>query len=126
MDVRRVMLVDDERDIRVVAEIGLRDIGGFEVVMAASGPEALALLDQEVPDVLLLDMLMPGMSGEEILAGLRKRPGLRELQVIFLTAKADKRQVERYLALGALGVIEKPFDPTTLAAEVRRLVAPSG
>lgn len=122
--IRRVMLVDDDPDIRFIAELSLSRVGGWDVVAASSGPEALALLDaEERPDVLLLDMIMPGMDGAAVMLAVKQRPELADLPVIFLTGKTQAEELERYLALGASGLIEKPFDPMTLAAVVREIVS---
>lgn len=123
MTIARVMLVDDDPDIRFIAELSLSRVGGWEVVVAGSGPEALTLLERgERPDVLLLDMIMPGMDGAAVMQAVQARPELRDLPVIFLTGKTQAEELERYLALGASGLIEKPFDPMTLAAVVREIV----
>lgn len=121
-EIKRVMLVDDEEDIRTIAEISLRVVGGWEVVLAASGEEALALVPERHPDVVLLDVMMPGIGGPGALAGLRAQPGGEALPVIFVTAKVQRDEVARYEAMAVAGVIAKPFDPMTLPERVRALV----
>lgn len=123
MSIARVMLVDDDPDIRFIAELSLSRIGGWEVVLASSGPEALVALEREQPDVLLLDMVMPGMDGAAVMRALQQDEALRGLPVIFLTGKAQDHELAQYLALGAAGLIEKPFDPMTLPALVTEIVA---
>jgi CheY-like chemotaxis protein len=122
MAIRKVLIVDDDEDIRRVTEIALRRIGGWEVVHAASGAECLARAREERPDVILLDVMMPDGDGPTTLARLREDPATSELPVIFLTARVQKSELEAYGALGATGVLEKPFDATTLPDAVRRLV----
>ena len=122
MNVTKVMIVDDDEDIRMVCELAVRRIGGWEVVMAASGAEALALARSEQPDVILLDVMMPGIDGPTTLERLRNQPETESIPVIFLTAKAQKQEVDRYMTLGATGVIGKPFQVMTLADEIRRIV----
>jgi two-component system OmpR family response regulator len=94
----------------------------MEVIEAASGVEGLQKAQDEKPDVILLDMMMPTMDGLETLAALRARPATASTPVIFLTAKAMGDQVERMTSLGAAGVLVKPFDPRTLSRDVRALV----
>ena len=120
--IAKVMLVDDEADIRTVGKMSLARVGKWVVVLASSGAEALPLAVSERPDVVLLDVMMPGMDGPTTLAKLREQPETATIPVIFMTAKAQKTEVERYLSLGARGVIAKPFDPLGLPAEVRRIM----
>jgi len=122
VNVTKVMIVDDDEDIRMVCELAVRRIGGWEVVMAASGDEAIALARSEQPDVILLDVMMPGSDGPTTLEMLRNQPETERIPVIFLTAKAQKQEVDRYMTLGATGVIGKPFQVMTLADEIRRIV----
>lgn len=118
-----VLLVDDEADIRRIGELGLRAVGKLDVRLAASGAEALAEIARARPDVVLLDVMMPGLDGPETLARIRAMPGGGSLPVIFVTAKIHPGEVERYRALGAIGVVAKPFDPITLPQTIRALVA---
>lgn len=123
--IRRVMLVDDDPDIRFVAEIALARVGGWAVDVMASGLAALTALadpDRERPDVVLLDVTMPEMDGPAVIKLLRQLPGLGDLPVIFMTAKIQTHEVAGYLALGALGVIHKPFDAMGLPELVREIV----
>lgn len=123
MQIRRVMLVDDEDDIRTIAELSLSAVGGLETVLAASGDEALEMALEQRPDVILLDVLMPGMDGPTLFRHLQANPSTATIPVIFMTARVQRREVERYLALGVAGVVPKPFDPMTLAATVREIVS---
>ncbi|GAB4194248.1 MAG: response regulator [Thalassobaculales bacterium] len=113
-----ILIVEDEDDLREIARIALEDVGGFTVLGAASGAEALALVERERPDLLVLDVMMPGMDGPTVLARVRALPGLAGLPAVFMTAKAQPDEVESLLALGALAVIAKPFDPMALAEEI--------
>ncbi len=95
----------------------------LEVRTASSGAEALEMLDAGFePDILLLDMMMPEMSGPQTLGAIRERPQLVKVPVVFFTARSRPEHVEAIEALGAAGVISKPFDPMTLADEVRRFL----
>jgi two-component system, OmpR family, response regulator len=118
----KILHIEDEVDIQEVARIALEDVGGFSVTVVGSGREGLAAARRSRPDVILLDVMMPGMDGPTTLQELRRAPSTASIPVIFMTAKAQAHEIERYLALGALGVITKPFDPMTLAEEVTALL----
>ncbi len=119
--IRSVLLVDDEPDIRKVGELSLKMVGGWVVFTAASGLEGLEIARRERPDVILLDVMMPGLDGIQTLARLRSEETLRDIPVVFMTARAQTHELKRYVELGAAGVITKPFDPMTLANEVTTL-----
>jgi CheY-like chemotaxis protein len=117
----KVLYVDDEADIRTIAELALRLDPAMEVVIADSGEGALQRIGagRWMPDVALIDMMMPGMSGMELLWLLRQRQDTAAIPVLFVTASARNVEVERYIEAGAIGVIVKPFNPVTLAQTVR-------
>jgi two-component system, OmpR family, response regulator len=118
-----VAYVDDEPDIREVAALALGLDPEIESRTCASGAELLALMRTWRPDVILLDVMMPGMDGPATLAALRREhPHLAAIPVIFITARTQAHEVERFTALGAAGVITKPFDPMTLAQTARSFV----
>ena len=123
MTISKILIVDDDEDIRTVIEVVARRVGDWQVLLAASGAEALERAKSEQPDVILLDVMMPGMDGPETLARLRQQASTALIPVIFLTAKTQKHEVQSYLALGANGVIIKPFEAMTLPDEIRRIVA---
>ena len=120
----KVLIIDDDADIRLIAGLSLGRVGGMDVIEAASGVEGVRKAQEESPDVILLDMMMPTMDGSETLAALRSHPATAMTPVIFLTAKAVEAEVERMRALGAAGVLIKPFDPRTLSGDVRALLKP--
>ena len=122
MTISKIMIVDDDEDIRLVSELTARRIGKWEVVQVADGADALERARDEKPDVILLDVMMPDVDGPTALAMLRGDPTTAGIPVIFLTARAQRHEVERYMALGATGVIVKPFDVTTLVDDIRSLV----
>lgn len=115
----RVLYVDDEPDIREIAKISLDLDEGMVVETAASGKAALDLAARWRPDVILLDVMMPDLDGPSTLAELRKVAETRDIPVIFITARTQSHEIERFRALGAAAVISKPFDPMLLAAQVR-------
>lgn len=119
---RRILVVDDDELLREVAKIALELVGGWHVTTAHSGAEALnqALLHR--PDAVLLDVMMPGLDGPGTVANLRDNEHTRDIPVIFLTAKMPSENRVRWDRLGLAGVIAKPFDPMTLAAEMSRLL----
>jgi CheY-like chemotaxis protein len=117
----KIMLVDDEEDIRTVAEISLCHVGQWEAVVVSSGIEALELAPECQPDLILLDVMMPALDGPSTLKKLRENEATKDIPVIFLTAKVQPNEVSEYLQLGALGVVAKPFDPMLLPDEIKRI-----
>jgi two-component system OmpR family response regulator len=122
MQYQKLLLVDDDPDLRLIGRISLGRIGGWEVLEASSGSEALEQARLERPDLILLDVMMPGMDGVTALLELRKEPLTADIPVIFMTAKAQRSEVDRYRELGAVGVIPKPFDPMLLSAHVHEIM----
>ncbi len=118
------MLVDDDEDIRALCQTCLATLGGFEVSLAASGAEALERASVERPDLIILDMMMPGMDGLDTLARLRLDPRTTPIPVVMLTAALGGAATLDLSAQGCAGVIRKPFNPLELAAEVRRITEP--
>jgi two-component system OmpR family response regulator len=125
MTIRKVLLVDDEDDIRKVGHLSLSRVGGWQTVLASSGAEGVARAAAERPDLILLDIVMPGMDGLTTLHRLRTQEATANTPIIFMTARNPQHEVERFLELGALGVIGKPFNPLTLPAEITKLLPPS-
>ena len=116
----RVLHVDDEPDIREIVELSLGLDPDLSVRSCASGSEALAATSDWPPDLILLDVMMPGMDGPATLARLRGASRTADIPVVFMTARAQARELEHFRSLGAIGVIAKPFDPLTLAGMVRQ------
>jgi CheY-like chemotaxis protein len=119
MDRKKILIVDDEDDIREVAAMSLEMSAGWQVVGAGSGAEGLAKARAEKPDAILLDVMMPVMDGPATLEKLRADPEIAALPVVFLTAKLQATDRRRLADLGAAGVLAKPFDPMTLADQVK-------
>ncbi len=115
----RVLLIDDEPDLRRLAEVSLSAVGGWKVTSCASGAEGVEAALREPPDLVLLDVQMPGLDGPQTLAALRREPALAAVPVVFLTATCAEDDLARLRALGARGVVQKPFDPFTLPGQVQ-------
>jgi len=114
-------MVEDEPDIQAVAKLSLEAVGGFSVEVCNSGQEALDRAVGIQPDLVLLDVMMPGMDGPTTLRELKKLPELADTPIIFMTAKVQPQEVQEYKDMGALDVIAKPFDPMTLPDKVRSI-----
>jgi two-component system, OmpR family, response regulator len=117
----KILCVDDEPDIRAVLEMALRMDLQIEVRSAGSGTEALSMLglDGGLPDLALLDMMMPEMNGYELATALRSVDYAANIAIIFVSANDRPADIARYRSVGALGFIRKPFDPMSLAKLVR-------
>jgi CheY-like chemotaxis protein len=121
MPTKRILLIDDEVDIHRIAQVGLMMEAGWELLTAQSSDEGLAIATSEPLDAILLDVMMPGRDGVATLKVLQESPETQAIPVIFLTAKAQSSDRRRFYALGAQGVITKPFNPMTLASQMSRL-----
>jgi CheY-like chemotaxis protein len=115
----RILHVDDEPDIREIVDLSLALNPEFQVRACSSGAEAIEAAARWSPGLILLDVMMPGMDGPTTLTHLRENPQTADIPVLFMTARAQAREVEQFISLGAQGVISKPFDPMTLASEVQ-------
>jgi len=122
MEINKVLMVDDDQSIRRICQVSLSNVGRWQVILAESGYDGLELARKEKPDVILLDVMMPGMDGPTTLLKLREDEELKHIPVILMTAKVQPQEVEQYTRLGATGVISKPFDPLTLPSEIRKLL----
>ena len=118
-ELKRVMCVEDDPDIRMILEFSLTTLGGFDVCLCPGGLSALTQAPLFKPDLVLLDIMMPDLTGPETLAALRLQPGMKGVPVVFMTAKAMPDEVEDLLQYGATGVIIKPFVPMTLTQNIR-------
>jgi CheY-like chemotaxis protein len=115
---RKVLYIEDDVDIREVAKMALELVGGLELCVCESGSDAVKNGPAFAPDLILLDVMMPGMDGPTTLAKLRESPVLARTPAVFMTAKVQPLEVAALRALGALAVIAKPFDPMQLAKQV--------
>src|SRR3990167_9178289 len=118
-ELNKILLVEDEAGIRKIAKIALENIGKFTVAYCVSGSEALRIAPDFLPDLILLDVMMPGLDGVATFKAFRQLPEFKETPIIFMTAKVQASEVAYYLQLGAADVISKPFNPVTLADNLR-------
>jgi two-component system OmpR family response regulator len=116
---RKIVYVEDERDIQTIAKLALEKLGGFEVEICSSGEEALRRAPALSPDLIMLDLMMPGMDGRATLKALRELPMFADTPVIFLTGRVQAQEIAQLERLGAIRVLAKPFDPMSLADEVK-------
>lgn len=121
----RLLLIDDDPEIRYLAQVALEKVGGHEVECAATGAEALERASESTPDAVLLDVMLPDIDGVELLERLRRVEGMADVPVAFLTARSGADDVARLGRAGARGTICKPFDPLALSGEVDRLLGSS-
>lgn len=123
MHINRVLIVDDDPIIRKVAEISLSRVGKWTVMQAESGVQALSMAEEFLPDIILLDVMMPGTDGPTVFQRLSVLPSTATTPVIFMTAKVQRHEVQEYYALGAAGVITKPFDPLLLPGQIQSILS---
>lgn len=114
----RILIIDDEEDIREVAALSLETVAGWDVMMASSGAQGLARAVEYQPDAILLDVMMPGMDGPTTFCELRKNPATSRIPVLLLTAKVQASDQRRFADLGVDAVLFKPFDPMTLSTQI--------
>lgn len=115
----KVLHVEDDESIRAVAKVAIEQVGKLTLLSCESGQVALEEAAEYAPDLILLDVMMPGMDGPQTLIELKKMMDLSQIPVIFMTAKIQPEEKQRYLDLGAFSVIDKPFNPMTLSDELK-------
>ena len=121
----KILVAEDERDIRELIGHALR-FAGFEVVLVSNGTEALEQTVLEQPDLVILDVRMPKMTGYEVCQRMKENPATRSIPVVFLAAKGQESEIEQGMAVGAEAYILKPFGPEELANQVRQILLRSG
>lgn len=114
----RILIIDDEDDIREVAALSLEAVAGWDVAVASSGAQGLARAAEYNPDAILLDVMMPGMDGPTTFRALRKNPATAGIPVLLLTAKVQGNDQRRFADLGVEAILFKPFDPMTLSSQI--------
>lgn len=115
---KRILFIDDEEDIRILACLCLELETSWEIMVAANGQEGIKLAEEQQPDAILLDAMMPELDGLQTLAKLQINPKTKHIPAIFITAKVQASDRRKFYAAGAKGVINKPFDSLTLASQV--------
>jgi CheY-like chemotaxis protein len=120
-ELQRITYVEDEPHIREIVQLALEELGGFTLHVCESGPEALDTAPIFHPDLVLLDVMMPGMNGIQTFRSLKEMPQLLDTPIVFVTAKAQKHEIQQYKTLGAVDVIPKPFNPITLPADIQAI-----
>jgi CheY-like chemotaxis protein len=121
IELPKILHVDDEADIREIARLALETVGGVELVQCASGCEALEVAPEHLPDLFLLDLMMPDMDGIQTLKKLREMPAFDRTPAFFMTARASDKDERVLRHNGAAAVIAKPFDPLCLADDIVRM-----
>ena len=119
----KILLAEDEPDIREIAALSLELVGGLVVETCESGTDVVEKALSFRPDMIVLDVMMPGMDGPHAYKKLRETPGCEDIPVVFMTAKVMKEEVEQLKAMGARAVIAKPFDPATLPLQIEQIWA---
>jgi len=115
---RRILIIDDEDDIREVAALSLEATAGWQILTASSGLEGIAIATAEQPDAILMDVMMPEVDGPTTFANMQHDPAVAHIPVLLLTAKVQGVDQRRFAGLGLAGILFKPFDPLTLAKQI--------
>jgi two-component system, OmpR family, response regulator len=118
-ELKKILYAEDEDDIRAIAQIALEDIGGYTVRYCTNGQKIIEAAKEFIPDLLLLDVMMPETDGPTALLELRKNPDFINIPAIFMTAKIQSDELREYQSIGAIEVITKPFNPITLAETIQ-------
>jgi two-component system OmpR family response regulator len=120
---QRILYVEDDPDIQAIARVALEAVGGFTVEIYDNGKSAIAAAASFMPELMLIDVMMPDMDGPTTLAALRDQPALTDTPAVFITAKVQPDEIEKLQNHGAVDIITKPFDPMTLSDKLRRIWA---
>ena len=115
---RRLLIIDDEDDIREVAALSLEATANWEILTASSGKEGMAIAAKEKPEAILMDVMMPEMDGPTTFKQMQQNPEIAGIPVVLLTAKVQGVDQRRFAGIGVAGVLFKPFDPLTLASQI--------
>jgi CheY-like chemotaxis protein len=125
-EAKKILLVEDDDNIRLITRTSLEGLTSWKVIEANSGQVALGVASKEMPDLILLDIMMPGMDGPTTFGHLRQDDATAKIPVIFMTAKVQTQEVEGYIKLGAAGVITKPIDPMMLPDQITGILEAAG
>lgn len=119
----KVLVVEDDRSIQMVLELVLTKMAKCQVIAASDGFEGIAMIREHKPDVVLLDLMLPGMDGFEICRQVKTDPATRHIPIVFLTAQPQPASVARAMALGAAGYLVKPFDPLKIVDQINEALS---
>ncbi|MEM7591824.1 MAG: response regulator [Cyanobacteria bacterium P01_A01_bin.83] len=122
MNHKNILLIDDEETIQEVVQVGISIEAGWQVAIASSGLEGIDLAQNQQPDAILLDVMMPEMDGIDTLSQLKANEQTSTIPVIFLTAKAQAEEKNQFQSLGVVDVITKPFNSMTLASQIAKIL----
>ena len=122
----KVLVAEDDPDIQVILKMVLTRLGKCEVVITFQGDQVIPLAQTHMPDLILLDVMLPEMSGFEICKALKGDPKTKPIPIIFLTARSMPAEIQEAMNLGALGYLAKPFDPMALVGQINGILAPTG
>ena len=122
MTTKRVLIVDDDIGIRRIVELSLNSIAKWDVLSASSGAEGVAIAQTELPDAILLDVMMPGMDGIETFIEMQANPSTKPIPIILLTAKTKVSEQQQFNNIAIAGVITKPFKAPQLADQIRSIL----
>ena len=125
-EAKKILLVEDDDNIRLITRTSLEGLTSWKVIEANGGQVALNIVADEMPDLILLDIMMPGMDGPTTFGHLREDAATAKIPVIFMTAKVQTQEVEGYIKLGAAGVITKPIDPMMLPEQITGILEAAG
>jgi len=121
----KILVAEDERDIRELIAFTLR-FAGFDVELSSNGEDAVKKAPQMMPDLILMDVRMPRMTGYQACDALKKEPETKEIPVVFLSAKGQESEIQEGLKAGAVDYILKPFAPDELTAQVKKILKELG
>jgi len=117
----KILHIDDDSDIRTIVKMSLESLGGYEVISCNSCDTALKELEMQIPDFILIDVMMPEVDGPETLNTIRKQDKFKNIPVAFMTAKIMDSEIERLRQRDINGIIKKPFDPSELCAQIQKI-----
>jgi CheY-like chemotaxis protein len=119
---RRILIIDDEEDIREVAALSLEATAGWQILTASSGIHGIEIAEAEQPDAILMDVMMPGVDGPTTFRNMQQNPAIANIPVLLLTAKVQGVDQRRFAGLGVAAILFKPFDPLTLADQISEVL----
>ncbi len=119
---RRILIIDDEEDIREVAALSLEATAGWQILTASSGAKGIEIAIAEQPDAILMDVMMPGVDGPTTFRHMQQNPEIASIPVLLLTAKVQGVDQRRFAGLGVAAILFKPFDPLTLAGQISEIL----